>query len=433
MILGSRRVITPSGVRPASVHIRGERIERVGDYLEAAEIDYGDLVIMPGLVDSHVHVNEPGRTEWEGFESATRAAAAGGITTIVDMPLNSIPPTTSVAALLKKAEAMDGKCWVDVGLWAGAVPGNAGALAPMVRQGALGFKCFLVDSGVPEFGHLDAAGLEAALMALRDGGTALLVHAELPQFIGSAGGRSYRRYLQSRPRQAEDAAIDMVYDAVKRIGSRAHIVHLSSAGGLDRIRRARDDGVPLTAETTPHYLHFEAESIPDGAPQFKCAPPIREHDNREQLWRGVSEELLPAIVSDHSPCTPELKRLNDGDVEHAWGGIASLQFGLSIIWSEGRLPLDTIANLMCSGPAAVAGIGDRKGKIAPGYDADIVVWAPEERFRVTPEIVQHRHKVTPYMGEEFRGVVKTTYVRGRKVWEDGRAIGTPSGKWITKN
>jgi allantoinase len=433
MILRSRRVVMPSGTHAASVHIGGERIARVGDYQEAADIDYGELVIMPGLVDSHVHVNEPGRTEWEGFESATRAAAAGGVTTIVDMPLNSIPPTTSVAALLKKAEAMDTKCWVDVGLWGGAVPGNADALAPMVRQGALGFKCFLVDPGVPEFGHLDAAGLEAALRVLRETGAPLLVHAELPQFIGSAGGRSYRRYLQSRPRQAEDAAIDMVYDAVKRIGSRAHIVHLSSAGGLDRIRRARDERVSLTAETTPHYLHFEAESIPDGAPQFKCAPPIREHDNREQLWRGVTEELLPAIVSDHSPCTPELKRLNDGDVEHAWGGIASLQFGLSIIWSEGRLPLDAIANLMCSGPARIAGISDRKGKIAPGYDADIVVWAPEERFRVTPEIVRHRHKVTPYMGEELRGVVKTTYVRGRKVWEDGRAIGTPSGKWITKN
>ena len=431
MILRSRRVVTTGGVRAASVHIRGGRIERIGDYEEKSDVDYGDLVIMPGLVDSHVHVNEPGRTEWEGFASATRAAAAGGVTTIVDMPLNSIPPTTSVAALIAKAEAMEGKCWVDVGLWGGAVPGNAPELETMLLEGALGFKCFLVDSGVPEFGHLDASGLDEALGAMRGKNAPLLVHAELPQFLGSAHGRSYRAYLQSRPAEAEDAAIDMVYESVKRSGARAHIVHLSSAGGLDRLRRARDARIPLTAETTPHYLHFEAESIPDGAPEYKCAPPIREHRNREQLWRGVREELLPAIVSDHSPCTPELKRLNDGDVEHAWGGIASLQFGLPIIWSSGRVDLEAITRLMCAGPASIAGIA--KGRIEPGIDADLVVWAPEERFRVTPEIVQHRHKATPYVGEELRGVVKATYLRGRKVWEDGRTIGTPSGQWIRKN
>jgi len=431
VILRSRRVVTTGGVRAASVHIRGGRIERIGDYEEKSDVDYGDLVIMPGLVDSHVHVNEPGRTEWEGFASATRAAAAGGVTTIVDMPLNSIPPTTSVAALIAKAEAMEGKCWVDVGLWGGAVPGNAPELETMLLEGALGFKCFLVDSGVPEFGHLDASGLDEALGAMRGKNAPLLVHAELPQFLGSAHGRSYRAYLQSRPAEAEDAAIDMVYESVKRSGARAHIVHLSSAGGLDRLRRARDARIPLSAETTPHYLHFAAEAIPDGAPEYKCAPPIREHRNREQLWRGVSEELLPAIVSDHSPCTPELKRLNDGDVEHAWGGIASLQFGLPIIWSSGRVDLQSIVRLMCAGPASIAGIA--KGKIEPGIDADLVIWAPEERFRVTPEIVHHRHKVTPYAGEELRGVVKATYLRGRKVWEDGRTIGTPSGQWIRKN
>jgi allantoinase len=433
MILRSRRVVTPAGVRAASVHIRGERIERVGDHEEKADVDYGDLVIMPGLVDSHVHVNEPGRTEWEGFQSATRAAAAGGVTTIVDMPLNSIPPTTSVASLMTKAEAMEGKCWIDVGLWGGAVPGNAPELRAMIGKGALGFKCFLVDSGVPEFGHLDARGLGEALDALRDANAPLLVHAELPQFLGSANGPSYRAYLRSRPAEAENAAIDLVFAEAKRSGTRAHIVHLSSSGGLDRLRRARDARVPLTAETTPHYLHFESEKIPDGAPQFKCAPPIREHANREQLWAGVREGLLPAIVSDHSPCTPELKRLNDGDVERAWGGIASLQFGLPIIWSAGRLDLETIAILMCSGPATIAGIDHRKGKIASGFDADLVIWSPEETFRVTPEIVQHRHKLTPYTDEKLAGVVKATYLRGRKVWEDGRTIGTPSGKWISKS
>ncbi|HKB80978.1 MAG TPA: allantoinase AllB [Thermoanaerobaculia bacterium] len=428
MILRSRRVVTPSGVRPASIHVRGEKIERIDD--APAEVDYGDLVIMPGVVDSHVHVNEPGRTEWEGFETATRAAAAGGVTTIVDMPLNSIPPTTSVAALLKKAEAMEGKCRVDVGLWGGAVPGNARALQPMLREGALGFKCFLVDSGVPEFGHLDADGLAEALDALRGTGAPLLVHAELADRLGSAHGRSYRAWLDSRPPEAEDAAIDLVLREVKRSGARAHIVHLSSSGGLDRLRRARDARLPLTAETTPHYLHFEAESIPDGATEFKCAPPIRGHANREALWRGIGEELLAAIVSDHSPCTPELKRLAEGDIEHAWGGIASLQFGLPVVWSHGRVTLEQLALLMCSGPASIAGIDSRKGAIAPGFDADFVVWSPEERFRVTPDLVQHRHKRTPYLGEELCGVVTATFVRGRKVWEDGREVGTAFGRWI---
>ena len=424
MILRSRRVVAPGGVRAATIHIEGERIARVGDYDAPHDVDYGDLVIMPGLVDSHVHVNEPGRTEWEGFDSATRAAAAGGVTTIVDMPLNSIPPTTSVEALLTKAEAMSGKCWVDVGLWGGAVADNASQLKPMIREGALGFKCFLVDSGVPEFGFLGPYMLEAALRELRDTGAPLLVHAELPQFIGSADGASYRAYLQSRPPEAEDAAIDLVCGAVQRTGARAHIVHLTSAAGLDLIARAG-----VTAETTPHYLHFEAEKIPDGAPQFKCAPPIREHANREKLWKRIDE--LAAIVSDHSPCTPELKHLQDGDVEKAWGGIASLQFGLPVIWSSGRLTVERIVKLMCEGPAAIAGI--QKGALRPGFDADLVVWSPEETFRITPEIVQHRHKVTPYEGETLRGVVKATYVRGRKVWQDGRTTGSPNGKWIRKS
>ncbi|HEY6843749.1 MAG TPA: allantoinase AllB, partial [Thermoanaerobaculia bacterium] len=300
MILRSRRVVAPDGVRAATVPIEGERFVRIGDYDAPHDVDYGDLVIMPGLVDSHVHVNEPGRTEWEGFESATRAAAAGGVTTIVDMPLNSIPPTNSVEALLVKAEAMLGKCWVDVGLWGGAVPDNCPQLKAMVREGALGFKCFLVDSGVPEFGFLGPYMLEAALRELRDTGVPLLVHAELPQFIGSAAGASYRAYLQSRPPEAEDAAIDLVCGAAKRTSGRAHIVHLSSAAGIDLIARAPG----VTVETTPHYLHFEAEKIPDGAPQFKCAPPIREHANREALWRGLGAGEIDLVISDHSPCAP---------------------------------------------------------------------------------------------------------------------------------
>ena len=434
MILRSRRVVTPNGVRPATIHIEGEKIVRVD--LSAAPPpsaatlsvgDYGDLVILPGLVDSHVHVNEPGRTEWEGFETATRAAAAGGITTIIDMPLNSVPPTTSVAALLAKAEAMSGKCWVDVGLWGGAVPGNAHDLKPMLIEGALGFKCFLVDSGVPEFGWLDRAGVDGALAALRSTDAPLLVHAELAEHLHPMRDpHSYRAYVQSRPPQAEDAAIDLILDAMRSGGTKAHIVHLSSAGGLDRLLRARDARIALTAETTPHYLFFEAETIPDAATQFKCAPPIRDHANRERLLAGL--DALTAVVSDHSPSTPELKHLHDGDIEKAWGGISSLQFTLPIMNTLG-LSLERIAELMCSGPADLAGIA--KGRIAPGFDADLTIFAPEETFRVTPEIIEHRHKITPYAGEELRGVVKETWLRGRKIWSGGH-LGRPDGKWMRR-
>ena len=441
MILRSLNVLTDTETASATVHVKNGRIERVGSYDETdgEVVDCGALTVMAGLVDSHVHVNEPGRTEWEGFETATRAAAAGGVTTIVDMPLNSIPPVTTVGAVRAKVAAMRGKCRVDVALWGGAVPGNAGEFAAMLDEGVAGFKCFLVDSGVPEFGHLDARGLAEAMDALRRTDAPLIVHAELPgpidaaraALFGDAG--SYRRYLASRPPAAEDEAIALVAETARRSGARAHIVHLSSAGGLEILERARDARVALTAETTPHYLYFDAEHVPDGATEFKCAPPIREHANRERLWKRLGE--LIAIVSDHSPCTPELKHLGDGDVARAWGGIASLQFALPIVWTEAKrrgVPLAAIARRMTQGTAELAGLGARKGRLASGYDADIVVWDPNATFTVTPDIVQHRHKVTPYLGRTLHGVVKTTYVRGQKVWDDGRAIGDPVGEWIRR-
>jgi allantoinase len=437
VILRSRNVVTPEGIRPASIHIRDGVIERLGDYNEAADDDFGELTLMPGIVDSHVHVNEPGRTEWEGFETATRAAAAGGVTTIVDMPLNSIPPTTSVAALQAKVHALHGKCRIDVALWGGAVPGNAGELRPMLDAGACGFKCFLVESGVPEFGHLDARGLEEALTVLHGTGAPLLVHAELPEHIHAPAGddRSYASYLATRPAEAEDEAIALVYSMARETATHAHIVHLSSANGLEALRRARTEGVLLTAETTPHYLYFDAESVPDGATEFKCAPPIRNHANREALWRGIEEGLLIAIVSDHSPCTPEMKRMNDGDIHRAWGGIASLQFGFSIVLTEAKrrgIAFERIVELMTTGPATLAGLQHRKGKLAAGYDADITVIDPGERFVVRTEDVEHRHKVTPYAGETLAGVVKATYVRGHKVWQDGTHVGNAVGEWIRR-
>ncbi|WP_437670976.1 allantoinase AllB [Sorangium sp. So ce131] len=446
LIVRGLRVITEGTVRPASVHIRGGTIVDVAGHGEVPEgcpvVDApAGAVVMPGLCDAHVHINEPGRTEWEGFETATRAAAAGGVTSLVDMPLNSIPPTTTVANLEEKARAAEGRCRVDVGFWGGAVPGNAGELIPLLEAGALGFKCFMVDSGVAEFGHVAEADLRAALAVLAGTGAPLLVHAELPGPIDAARAaiagldpRTYAAYLRSRPREAEDQAIALLASLCEATGATAHVVHLSSATALDILRRARDRGAALSAETTPHYLHFAAEEIPDGATPFKCAPPIRERENREALWAALTGGLIDLVVSDHSPCTPELKRLEAGDFDAAWGGISSLQLGLSIVWTDARrrgIPLERLADWLCRGPARLAGLR-RKGEIRRGFDADLVIWDPEASFRVEPPSIQHRHKVTPYAGEELHGVVEATYLRGEKVYERGNFPGEARGRWLKR-
>ncbi len=441
LVLRSRRVVAGGAVAPASIHIERGVIARVaghGDVPEGCPLeDAGDLVVMPGIVDSHVHINEPGRTEWEGFATATRAAAAGGVTTLVDMPLNSIPPTTTAQALEIKAEAAGGKCWVDVGLWGGAVPGNAGELRRLLDAGALGFKCFMVDSGVEEFGWVKELDLRAAMRELAGSGAPLLCHAELPGPIDAARSAvagldpcSYAAYVASRPREAEDLAIRMLVALCRETRAAVHVVHLSSSGALDTIRAARIEGLPFTAETTPHYLHFAAEDIPDGATPYKCAPPIRERDNREKLWAALGEGLLDLVVSDHSPCTPELKKMEAGDFAAAWGGIASLQLGLPVIWTEARRRGHTLADLaawMCAGPARLANL-DRKGRIAAGCDADLVVWDPDAIYRVEPARIEHRHKITPYAGEVLQGVVRSTYLRGEKI----DFTGAPRGRVLRR-
>jgi allantoinase len=440
----SERVVGPGGVAPGCVQVRDGRVVGVqaAAPLGATVHDVGQLVVMAGLVDTHVHVNEPGRTEWEGFESATRAAAAGGVTTIIDMPLNSIPATTSVAALLTKAEALHGRGFVDVGLWGGVVPGNQGQLEPMVREGALGFKCFMVDSGVDEFGWVDRPQLEAAMQVLALTPAPLLVHAELAAPLDQArrdlaaaplSARQYQRYLSSRPPSAETQAIELLVELCSTTRARTHVVHLSSADALTLVRRARDAGLPFSAETTPHYLRLVAEDIADGHTEFKCAPPIRERANREALWKGLDEGTLSMVVTDHSPCTPELKRLDLGDFEGAWGGIASLQVGLPVVWTEARARGYTVPQLcrwMSEVPAALAGLQGRKGALVPGADADLVVWDPEASFTVTREQLLHRHPLTPYLGQRLFGVVHETYLRGQRVFGEGAVAVRPMGVWL---
>ena len=428
--ISSRRVVRADGVSPGTVLIDGGRIEAVLPERVALPdvIDVGDLVVSPGLVDAHVHVNEPGRTEWEGFATATRAAAAGGVTTIVDMPLNASPVTTARVALDAKLAATEGQRGVDVGFWAGVVPGNAAALIDLARAGVLGGKAFMVPSGIDEFAHVGERELREAMPVLRDHGLPLLAHAEID--LGApapADPRSYAGYAASRPRAWEDAAIALLIDLCRETRCPVHVVHLASATAVDAIRRARDEGLPLTVETCPHYLCLEAGAIPDGATQFKCAPPIRDRENREALWAALFEGVIDAIVSDHSPCPPAMKLSERGDFMAAWGGIASLQHGLPVVWTEAArrgARLDQLSAWMSAAPARLAGRHRSKGRIAPGYDADLVVWDPDEPFTVAADGLFYRHHISPYVGASLRGRVHRTFLRGREVY-DGQ--GHPAG------
>jgi allantoinase len=422
LVLRSRRTVTVQGERPAAVVIAGERIVAVDDYAApidaATDTDLGDLVLLPGLVDTHVHVNEPGRTEWEGFATATRAAAAGGVTTIVDMPLNSLPPTVHPAALKIKQTAAAGQIHVDVGFWGGAIPGNAADLPGLHEAGVFGFKAFLADSGVPEFPPVSPAELATALAAVE---ALFVIHAEDPDHLhAAASSAAYADFLASRPADAEHAAIATAIDAARVAGARVHILHLSAAGALPLIAAAKADGVRVTAETCPHYLTLDAGRIPDGATEFKCCPPIRDAANADLLWQALADGLITCVVSDHSPCTPELKRRDTGDFAAAWGGIASVQLGLPVIWTSARSRghgLADVVDWMARRPADLVGL-HRKGRIAVGADADLVAFDPDESFMVDPHRLHHRNPVTPYAGQTLQGVVHTTWLRGRIVTAD---------------
>jgi allantoinase len=442
----SKRVVTPEGVRAAAVHIRNGVIEVISGYNDLPSgkniYDAGESVVMPGLVDTHVHINEPGRTDWEGFETATRAAAAGGVTTLIEMPLNSIPATTTAAALETKRQAARKKCWVNVGFWGGVVPGNAGELRALHRAGAFGFKCFLVPSGVPEFAHVNEEDLRLALPILAALDTPLLVHAELPGPIEEANKKiaksdpaKYRTWLPSRPPGAETKAIEMMIRLAREFTARVHIVHVSSELSVPPIRRAKKEGVRITAETCPHYLFFASGSIRNGWTAYKCAPPIRDSQNNKKLWTALGKGAIDFVVSDHSPSPPAMKCLATGNFFEAWGGISSLQLGLPVMWTkmyERNFSLKHLLRWMCSGPARLAGLEGRKGAIADGYDADIVVWNPEKRFVVRPKMLQHRHKLTPYANLPLRGAVEATFLRGELIYDRGRFLGTPRGALLRR-
>lgn len=435
LVVRGERVLTSAGFGPREIGVRDGRIASLAPFgaglAGERSIDLApDEVLLPGLVDSHVHVNEPGRTEWEGFDSATRAAARGGVTTIIDMPLNSIPPTTSVAALREKVAATEGKRYVDVGFWGGAVPGNLADLRPLHDAGVMGFKSFLLHSGVEEFGHLEVEDLEEDLRELVGYDALMVVHAEDSRAIDHAphpAGDRYEGFLRSRPRGAENVAIAAVIERARWTGARVHVLHLSSSDALPMIASAKRDGVRITVETCPHYLTLTAEEVPDGATAFKCCPPIREAGNRELLWQGLIEGTIDCVVSDHSPSTAELKNLDTGDFGTAWGGVASLQLGLSIVWTEARtrgVELAQVVEWMSAGPAALVGLRN-KGAIAVGHDADLVVFAPDDAFVVRPEALAHRNPVTPYAGATLSGVVRRTLLAGADIDE-----GVPAGRLI---
>jgi allantoinase len=432
----SSRVVTPEGVRPAAVIVEQGRIHSVrepGDVPHGALLhSFGELVLLPGLVDSHVHVNEPGRTEWEGFATATRAAAAGGYTTLVDMPLNCLPETTTVAALEAKRDAAAGQCRVDWVPWGGLTGRNQEHLAPLAAAGVAGFKCFLVDPGIAGLAMIEPRELEAAAPALARTALPLLVHAELAEYLYTGGDkddwRQYATWLRSRPDESELAAIRMLIGLCRKYRFRLHIVHLATAQALEELRLARAEGLPITVETCPHYLHFVAEEIPAGGTLFKCAPPIRSRANREALWQGLREGIIDLIATDHSPCPPHMK---EGDFRSAWGGIASLSVAISVIWTEMRkrgLPIHDLARWMSAQPAKLAGLEEHKGAIAAGYDADLVVFHPDTEFTLSTADLHYRHPVSPYLGERLHGRVLATFVRGVAAFEEGSFPDPPIGR-----
>ncbi len=447
-VFRSSRILVPGGLRAATVAVRDGRIVAVRAWDDvprgAALHDFGNLVVLPGLVDTHVHINEPGRTEWEGFATATQAAAAGGVTTLVDMPLNCVPETIDAHALEAKRSAAAGKTWVDWAAWGGAVRGNADSLPGLVQTGVPGFKCFLIHSGIDGFAWVDEADLRAALQKLRGTGLPLLAHAEVAGPVDeatrslneqNADWRKYSTYLASRPDAAELEAIALLIRLAEEFDAHIHIVHLATAAALPLLKEARARGLKITVETCTQYLWFTAEEIPDGATEFKCAPPIRTAANREGLWRALHDGLIDMVTTDHSPCPPELKRREEGCWDKAWGGIASLGLALPVLWTgmqQRGIGIERIGEWMAAAPARLAGLGGRKGVLATGADADFAVFDPDAQWTVTQSDLRFRHKLSPYLGAKLRGRVREIWLRGEPIFADGQIAETPRGRELVR-
>jgi allantoinase len=448
----SNRAITPNGIQKAVVLIKNGKIESVVPELPEGDFpvnDLGDTVLMAGIVDPHVHINEPGRTDWEGFDTAAKAAIAGGITTLVDMPLNASPVTTTAAAFDKKVNAaigigptvpvgpIPGKLHTNCGFWGGVIPGNEKEIEPLIEKGVLGFKAFLTHSGIDEFPNVTAEDLRKVMPIIAKHGLPLLVHCELssPLLPGRGiRGEIYQNYLASRPKKWEDDAIAMMIQLCEEFNCPTHIVHLSSAGSIEQLLNAKQKGLPLTVETGQHYLYFCAEDIKDGQTAFKCAPPIRERENNQRLWQALKEGIIDFVATDHSPAPPEMKELASGDFMKAWGGISSIQFALPVLWTaaqKNNSGLNDIARWLCEKPALLPRL-KTKGKIAKGFDADFTAWNPEAKFTVTENMIQHKHKITPYLNEELSGVVEQTWLGGEKVFDGRKFLHLNKGKIITR-
>ena len=433
----STKIITPEGEKNGVVIIKDGLIIDIAASLDNADerlIDVHDKIVMPGVIDPHVHINEPGRTEWEGFNTATKAALASGITTLVDMPLNSSPVTTTAKAFDKKLSAAKNNLHTNCGFWGGVIPENENEIEPLIDKGVLGFKAFLTHSGIDEFPNVTEADLRKAMPIIAKYNLPLLAHCELtsPLSLGEGTGvRLYQNYLASRPRKWEDDAIALMIRLCEEFNCRTHIVHLSSSNSIEQITNAKQKGLPLTVETAQHYLYFD-DIIHDGWTQFKCAPPIREKENNDKLWEALKDGIIDFVATDHSPCPPEMKCMNTGDFMKAWGGIASLQFALPILWTEAMqrgCTLNDIAKWLSENPAKFLGL-NKKGKIEKGFDADIIVWDPTAMFAVTPDIILHRHKITPYVMQILAGVVEQTYLSGKKMFDAGKFLHLNKGKII---
>ena len=440
-IIKSSRILTPLGSRPGYLIINDGIIEDVVEQLnETKEVtltDVGDAVVMPGVIDPHVHINEPGRTEWEGFDTATRAAITGGITTLTDMPLNAQPVTTTSHAFHIKASATKNKLHTNVAFWGGVVPGNEDELEGLIECGVFGFKAFLTHSGIDDFANVTEADLIKMMPIIARHGLPLLVHCELTDSINRVNNnnRSYANYLASRPAFWEDEAVTLMIRLCEQFNCRVHIVHVSSANAITIIKEAKQKGLPVTAETAQHYLYFTAEEILDGQTQFKCAPPIRDKANNDLLWQALQDGILDFVATDHSPATPDLKETTSGDFLKAWGGIASLQFALPVLWTAAKkrnIPVEYMAKWLCENPAKLIGLEHKKGRLEKGYDADLVIWQPEKTFTVSGEMILHKHKITPYLGEHLNGVVLQTYLNGNCVYNINGPVQLNCGSIITR-